>query len=828
MLTMHDLSATLKLRPVRIALLTRPNDLRAIREFMRFSACLWGGAYNPIIPVMKSLPSAWRDPHGLKANASDITRGYIRYFEPDAYVEAEEGLLEAAGLEAFRLRHGIGTRVLPLSGLMAKQHNRDWAEPSFGLTIFDAMRDIYTKELQFETRQPRTASLVKPDSNSLIAEAVFGCYPGGKLLDYFRAYYRTIFKPEEVPASPDAWRSAFRKGSFTPLRLTRYKIEAEVNRNDALTLFVFDPANALDCIDIWNIRSEQRSVLPVPVDWWRDLLPDIRSLLELESQSTNGNPHALMHCSTIEFARSISEDRANKLTKELAGDLAEGSALFKLWRTPVWRTPMKQQYLQNEVPMELKSAEKLITLPVDEISLATTFETLAPEFANKYGSSSLRWINTVQPSHFHGDHLGTTLPFNSFDPYSKMIQSFGEPVLIGRKGWSIGIQHKNTNARLTIPSPENAVISALKRFGVEARPSEPGHIAKQILGHVGGLGGMRLLADVGTLEILNTMAGGIRRKSVGGAEKEELFDRRSKPVREWHALIERRKKQCLGVSSLSDFTSRNIIRLGLQSQCPNCANLNWHTLTVVDYDVTCERCQRAYPFPQSSLQRNNGNWSFRVVGPFAVPDYARGSYGALLALRAIGNVNIGPNNPMAYSTALSLSFEGIEAEADFVALRSPDQLGPQSDPELIICEAKSFGAGPLIISKDIAKLRAIAKKIEGSIIVISVLRDKFVAAELKLIEPFVKWCRRPSANGGMRNPVILLTGHEAFCPFNIGLTWKELGGEHAKFSDFKHRDSLMAFAEATQSIHLGLKSYQAELLENLEAKRATKPNIVGE
>lgn len=808
---MHDLSATLKLRPVRIALLTRPNDLRSIRKFMRFSVCLWGGAYNPIIPVMKSLPPAWRNRNGLKVNASDMARGYIRYFEPDAYVEAEEGLLEAAGLEAFRLKHTIGRRVLPLSSLMSKQHNRDWAEPSFGLPIVDAMNDIYTHELRFETKEPRTASLVKPDSRSLVSETIFGCYPAGKLLDYFRRNYRTIFKPEEMTASPDAWRSAFRKGDLTPLRFTRYKIEAETGWSDALTLFVFDPTSPLDCIDIWNMRSERQFVLPVPVDWWADLLPDIRSLLKLENQPIKGNPFGLMHRSTIEFARSISEKRANELTEEIVGGLPEGSVYFKFWRTPVWHAPTKDRHSRPEVPLALKSAEKRITLSVDETSLAATFETLAPEFADKYGSSSPRWINTVQPSNFHGDHLGTTLPFNSFDPYSTMTDSFSEPVLIGRQGWSIGNQFKDINARLNIPSPESAVISALKRFGIRARPSEPGHIAKQILDHVSGLRGMQLLADAETLETLNIMAGGIRRKGVGDDEMEELFDRRSKSVREWHALIERCKKQGLS-SSLEAFTSRNIIRLGLQSRCPNCSNLNWHTLTVVDYDVICERCRRVYPFPQSSLQKNNGNWSFRVVGPFAVPDYARGSYGALLALKAISNMDIS-HASMAYSTALSLSFDGVEAEADFVALRSPERYGPQSDPELIICEAKSFGAGPLITQKDIAKLRAIAKKIVGSTIVISVLRDHFVDVELKLIEPFVRWCRRPTANGEMHNPVILLTGHEAFCCTNISRTWMELGGEHAKFAAFKHCDSLMAFAEATQSIHLGLQSYHAELLE---------------
>ena len=48
---MTDLSAVVRLRPARIALLVRPNDTRSVRRFMRISACMWGGIYNPIIPV---------------------------------------------------------------------------------------------------------------------------------------------------------------------------------------------------------------------------------------------------------------------------------------------------------------------------------------------------------------------------------------------------------------------------------------------------------------------------------------------------------------------------------------------------------------------------------------------------------------------------------------------------------------------------------------------------------------------------------------------------------------------------------------------------------
>ena len=56
---MTDLSATIRLRPTRIALLVRPSDSVSIRTFMRTCTCLWGGAYNPIIPVFRKRPAEW-------------------------------------------------------------------------------------------------------------------------------------------------------------------------------------------------------------------------------------------------------------------------------------------------------------------------------------------------------------------------------------------------------------------------------------------------------------------------------------------------------------------------------------------------------------------------------------------------------------------------------------------------------------------------------------------------------------------------------------------------------------------------------------------------
>ncbi len=141
---------------------------------------------------------------------------------------------------------------------------------------------------------------------------------------------------------------------------------------------------------------------------------------------------------------------------------------------------------------------------------------------------------------------------------------------------------------------------------------------------------------------------------------------------------------------------------------------------------------------------------------------------------------------------------------DFVAWRRDERHGAHNPPELLIGETKSLGRGELIRRKDLTKLKAIGRKLPGAIIVISVLRENFTPSEKKLLQPFVKWGRRPDEHGRPTNPVILLTAHELFVEHLIIATWKELGEPYKAFAEYRHTRNLYNFADATQRIHLGL------------------------
>ena len=92
---MSDLSAEIQLRPTRIGFLVHPADLASVRRIMRACTCLWGGVYNPIIPVFNKPPNEWRSEVYERFKGAAVAKGYVRFFEPDD--RAQDHALARAG-----------------------------------------------------------------------------------------------------------------------------------------------------------------------------------------------------------------------------------------------------------------------------------------------------------------------------------------------------------------------------------------------------------------------------------------------------------------------------------------------------------------------------------------------------------------------------------------------------------------------------------------------------------------------------------------------------------------------------------------------------------
>jgi hypothetical protein len=774
---------------------------------MRASTCIWGGFYNPLIPVFKIPPKDWKSNNIEPVKGTAVAAGYIRFFEPDVYVETKTGLASDAGLGLLRQKYTFDNQIVPFKKFLAPKDGRTWAEPEFGTSIHEVLSHRYKTELRFELRDKRRNLLVRPMRGNALVEALFGVYPKFKAVDFIAKAYSEAFHPEEVYATPDIWRKVYLQGANTPLSVTRYNVSKQRFWYHDLVVFVFDPTRATDLIDLWNLRLEPNPVLPIPIEWFDPLTDDIKSVLKSEHRPVIGNPHGVMHNTTIEFGRSIERGRAEAMISAVKPGLPDGSFCVKYWRNQIWYDHGDDR-IHRDGRMTVFSGQKSIQLSFkEEGSLGTTFEPIAPDFASNR-IRSFGYVNVLRPSSFRDSSVATVLPFNAFDRSWPRLASGSDPVPVSSEGWVFSQRYRNPAQRVSFLSTEEAIAGSLKQFGIEAKLWEAGQVAKHMLEHLGGLWGAHLIANLETLELLNNMANSTRRLRNEDETVFEHFGQRTATLDQWKKVISQHNKaHPLPEKSLEDFTKRNVIRLGLETECPHCDAKNWTSLTDVDYRFTCERCLKPYDFPQGDLRSKNRNWTYRVVGPFAVRDYALGAYSSILALRVLNKFGPGMND-MTYSNAMKLKFDGVEREIDFIAWYADERMHEtHRPPQLILGESKSAGSGELITAKDISRMRSIAEKLPESVIVIAVLRDGFTENEKLILRKLVNWGRRLNSVGEPTNPVLLLTSTELTMDNYISHTWKKMGGKHAKFEDYDHTRNLSAFADSTQQIYLEVPSF---------------------
>lgn len=799
---MTDLRADIRLRPTRIGFLVRPSDTKSLRQIMRMNACLWGGLHNPIIPVYTRTPKRLTGEHHFQMKGKDITHGYIKFFDPDVYVESEEGLLEKAGLEGLR-KDGIGRKAILLSEFFESEY-RGIYEPEFGQSVFDILEDVYAKERRFQLRDSIPA--IYSSSDDLFSEACIGCYPRDKRIEFLKKLYEDVYQPEEVIPDSALWLSIYGNSCETPFSVTSKNYEVLRTWQNDPVIFVFNPSNNMDIIDLWNLRIEPARVYPVPIKWLPELSDNLNEFIKSNHRPLKGNDHGVMHRVTVELAESISEEVANNAILPCFHGAPNGSYIIKKWRTPIWTVNYRTHHVQQPERALVTAEESGQTIKLEDESLIGVFSTLAPSFAEQHSSSRSRWANVLLiSSPYEGSSVALSLPFNTFDR-TWPFQHSGA-FACGREGWVFLQDYKSINEYVSFIKHEEAFSSWLARFNLKARWSEAGRIARQMIQSLGGFWGLYLVDDKESIRFINKHALSTRKRTndSSGEIVEDDFRGRSASIDEWQAMIQRRKAGgSHHLVGLSHYIQRNVIKVGLETECDHCGSKNWHALDEVSYEIRCLRCLKDYEFPQGHIKRHNKNWRYRVIGPFAVPDYAQGSYTSLLTIRFFTK-RVDHDVSSSYSTALEIENNNQTTEIDF-AIWVPEEKGFHTTgaPRLIIGEAKSFG-DDIVKVEDLESLKVSASAIPESIIVISVLKESFSDDEKKRLNDFVLWAREP-VNYRPRNWVILLTGTELFSEF-LEPAWKEKGEPYSTYADYQSTHYLESLSDATQAIYLGLDPY---------------------
>lgn len=794
------ISGHVKLRPIRIGFLVRPTDGVSISRIMRWSTCMWGGRLNPIIPVGRFPESSRSSVKNLHRTERDISRAYMRFFEPDLLVEAESGLAEKIGYGALS-QQPLDSHVITLDELHSKKWTGRNLDLYFGQSIMDVYIHEYETQRQFVLRDDTPNLLMDDKVERRIVESIFGAFPKESDAHYFESGYKQAYSPKTAKASPETLVSVFEGRARVPFFPTRHQLEITPRSRREPTFFYFDDRKPFDLIEYWNVRLYEDPVFPVPLRWWSSLRDYIhQSVDRFSPEKVDEGEVPTRNCKFM-FAQSIPDASVKSIVDDLTDNCPPRSFYWQRSHHPEYRDdsfgPMESRH-------EVTADEQAIFVEAKDSSIS--FPLPYPKFAERYSGGRYRWSNPVNINTFGPTDLALCFPSNLEDRSLPRISVGSNGPIISREGWVFLGSYTKGSAYISLIKGQQAIIDWLKKLGIMASPSFAGRISAQMIEKLKLLQSADLIADKETIRLLNSMAMQDRLSGNGGASTVKTFEGRTADAGRWHEHIRKRQGDILRSRvTLDHFTKSEILRLGLGVQCPHCSHGNWYGLDEVSYIVSCERCLKQFDYPQGSKE---ARWKLRVVGPFSVPNFAEGGYAVTLALNFFARIlNMSIDTSMTFSTGLDLKWSTFSGEVDFAFwFGRRRMLGEETEARFVVGEAKSF-ASESISQKDLDTLKSVASRLPGTVLVIAVLKDAFTTREKQLISKLVRWGWQ-SVNGRMRAPVILLSGTELFAKFSVVDAWNKAGPPFSENISYSDTADLERFSLATQRVYLQLDYYE--------------------
>lgn len=802
---MAHLSADVRLRPIRFGFLLKPDDKAGVLEACRMNTCLWGGRFNPLIPRFKSVPKWWDRHHPSFETAPQIVNGYLDFFEPDFLIEMQPGLAEGLGFD--------NERVLSPQSVLSRGDSNGL--DGCGQSVHELYRHLYDKEFQFQRRHPQEVVDVYNDDGSFTATAacLFGGFPTQPEYAYFRRSFLEIFEPRRVPLEANELAALFRSTFLSPLRIGQSEIEVDANRRDPY-LFVINAEDSRDLIDYWNLRAARGNVIPIPVQFINELSAFCREFITNNYRPLQGNPHGVMLHATALFGRSIPTGDIERLFRDFLQVQVNGANFRQDWYPPIWKAVAS--FGPHERRASLNAGSETSDTAADGDRFDLKFGNLSPAFAEQYGSES-RWANVVRIRDWtFGDVAATVFPCDHKKPLAVRIGMGGDTILSTTEGLVHFPRFKNTSNYWQIPDGQSAIAEWLKKLGIGSALSDAGRATQQIVQTLGGFNRVGALAKRGIVKTLDEMA----RKPIT----------RSAHFREFQNKIgEAVKGDVFNPHSFSTLVENNAVELGLELKCSKCSSWTSYGLNQLGRRLQCGLCLREFAFPITSPGDSAlAKWSYRVIGPFALPDYARGGYSAALALRFFSSLIGFHDDVITWSAGRELELDQqTKLEADFILWHQHRLvLGHDRASRTIFGEAKSFGRD-VFKPDDVAHMKILAERFPGSVLVFATMKtpDELSNDEVREITKLARWGREfLTDRSGTKAQVIVLTGIELFASFSLSQTWKAIGGKYAPYAEFiSHRQgSLGVLADCTQQLYLNMPAYGDWLKEKWDTKRARR------
>jgi hypothetical protein len=799
-------TVNIKLRPIKIAFLVDPRNKKAVLEAITINSFLWGGTFNPIIPVLKKIPPLWTRNDRLinfRSNAKTIALGYIDTFDPDYYVAIHDCDIEHLGLDR--------ARIISKDDILKKASTD--GTPSYGIGLFEILNYFLENELKFVRKRPLNIYFTELENKyELFLASVFGKVPAD--IDHvLNDNYREHLDAKHRKVTVNNYGELLKPSVFFTRRFTSLYIEPRSfarGLSDAC-IFVLDAESSYDVVDYWNLRAMGWAVIPIPKQSTGSETTKqmARDFIDEHFGQHRYNPQIFFN-TTIMKGRSLGEKEVEDFIKSLNIPQPDNphahKIVFQRWYPRMWDEWAREKDGVNGCDLEAGEA----SYEFSETDAQIKAKTVNPKFITRFGGNGEpRFANILDFRIYGGkEPLAQVIPAGSGSEMARAIGGM-EPDSwrFSRKELVYLAKFPEWTIYISIPLSNEIFSGWMKSLGWDVSLSVPGNIAYQMTRRLGGIHGFSILSHEGVLNLLKKMENG---KVIC---KNEFFGELSKAANQNRALRDRARYA-------EWLLETGMIRLGTELQCPSCQQHSWFSIKDLDYRLQCHNCFEHFDVPTASPDKIK--WAYRAFGPFSLCGRAYGVYSVLLTLRFFSQfMHDRPITPMLSFLAKK---DGKEIEVDLGLFLKETKYGV-TDTRLIFAECKNNNE---LNKDDVDKMKWLAKQFPGSVLLFATLKKEFTEREKRLLRPLVNSGRKLWKTELPYNPVLLLTATELLSDWGPPECWKAAGEFYKPFADkYQHFwMELIPLCDITQQMYLGLKPWNQWLNERQDKiRKARKVSI---
>ena len=791
-----------KLRPIKLAFLVNPEDKESLLKAIEINTFLWGGIYNPIIPIHNPTATKWKNLLSKDLYDKETVSGYLDNFDPDCVVPMGE-------CSNYPFDVGDREKVEEIPQIFV--FGAGFTMPEWGIGLFEVLNRFIEEEFKFQARFPQDVCIPDFDKNfSLFLSSVFGVLRED-VDKFFWTNFTQVLNAKKTCCSTANYVEFLDPQKLFFTRMTELYLETNKYRKKCILLL--DASNSLDIMDYWNLRAIGWDVFPIPYQFIQSGETSQHILdFAKENYLSKGPEYEIYGRTNIYDRVPILKSRSIRKSKHrhFLDSLKESNTGSQISYPSIWNREARDKY-------DLECCELVAETVEHEISTnqkTIEFKTLDPKSAYPFGMGNIpRFVNEIE-FRFHdnkelfanaiprgGSELAKVIYGGAFGgtvshPFNSCRLSKGRLVYPSRS--------PKSTINLLIPQAETIFTKWLELRGWTVELSSAGRIAKQMIRQLGGVSGTEILAKRGIIELLGKI------NSKGGDQKSVLEEFVWSELQRISSQTEPGKVR-EAESIRQRLIETKAIQLGMAIRCPICTQSSWYSVEHANYELQCPKCLEQFSFPPASKEVK---WSYRALGTFSLPNQAHGAYTVLLTLHFFSHFSSsrGVTTPF---MSFKAEKEGMPSmEADLALLfQDPEYQGLKT--ELIFAECKTFNT---FQEKDRDRMIDLGKEFPGAVLVFATLNESLSDEEKCLLRSVVDHFHKDRKNNHPLNPVLILTSTELVSESHFFQNWKEKEDRRAEIARISTPINLLELCDLTQHIYLDMDLSDPELLNKLSIR----------